>query len=176
MSTVLDVLAAQHRPMLVCYARTLLGGDEHQAEDVVQESFLTAQRRLDDFREGANFGSWLRGIARNKVLERQRQANHRSILIDSRVIEGMDDVFAMFDPGPAAEEPWRERLLRIMGICLGKLPPPMRDVMDCVYRQGLTLREAAENLKSTPAALAQRVCRARELIRECVQRQRAEDE
>ena len=52
METAFDILAAQYRPMLISYASTLLGGDRHEAEDVVQESFLVAHRRLGDFREG----------------------------------------------------------------------------------------------------------------------------
>lgn len=172
MSTALDNLAAQHRPMLVCYARVLLGGDDHQAEDVVQDSFLTAQRRLDDFREGADFGRWLRGIARHKVLERRRAAASRPVVVDSRVIDGMDEVFALFDPGGSGEEPWRDRLLRLLTHCIDKLPPALREAVERVYRQGLNIRDAAAALASTPAAIAQRISRARELIRACVQLQR----
>ncbi|MBS0266668.1 MAG: sigma-70 family RNA polymerase sigma factor [Planctomycetes bacterium] len=175
MSTVLESLAAQHRPMLLCYARTLLRGDEHQAEDIVQECFLTAQRRFDDFREGTDFGRWLRGIARHKIQERQRQATRRPVVVDSRVIEGLDEVFALFDSSATTTEPWRDRLLRLLESCLSKLPAGMRDVMDGVYRRGLTLGQAAQQFESTPAAIAQRVSRARGLIRECVQRQQTED-
>src|SRR5262245_16295877 len=40
-------------------------GNAHDAEDVVQETFLRAFRRLDDFEERAQFGSWLHRIAAN---------------------------------------------------------------------------------------------------------------
>jgi RNA polymerase sigma-70 factor (ECF subfamily) len=172
MSTALENLAAQHRPMLLCYARALLRGDEHQAEDVVQDCFLTAQRRIDDYREGADFGRWLRGIARNKVLERRRSSASRRVVVDSRVIDGMDEVFALFDAGRSDDEPWRDRLLRLLSDCIGKLPPALHDAIDRVYRQGLSLRDAAAALAATPAAIAQRISRARELIRACVQLQR----
>lgn len=172
MSTALDNLAVLHRPMLLCYARALLGGDEHQAEDVVQESFLTAHRRQEDFREGADYGRWLRGIARHKVLERRRAVASRPVVVDSRVIEGMDEVFALFDPGTTGEEPWKERLVRRLMQCIGKLTPSLRDAVERVYREGLSQREAAAVLASSPAAVAQRLSRARELIRACVQLQR----
>lgn len=172
MPTALDNLAVQHRAMLLCYAQTLLAGDVHQAEDVVQECFLTAHRRHDDFREGEDYGRWLRGIARNKVLERRRAVASRPVIVDSRVMEGIDEVFAVFDVLSSGEEPWRDRLMRWLSRCLDKLTPPLHDAVDRVYRDGLSLRDAAAVLASSPAAVAQRISRARELIRACVQSQR----
>lgn len=172
MPTALDDLAALHRPMLLCYARALVGRDLHRAEDIVQETFLTAQRRKDDFREGADFGRWLRGIARNKVLEAQRAAAQGPVVVDSEVIAGMDEVFALFDPAGFAEESWKDQLLRWLSDCIARLSPPLREAIDRVYREGLSLREAATALSSSPAAVAQRVSRARDLIRLCVQTRR----
>jgi RNA polymerase sigma-70 factor (ECF subfamily) len=172
MPTTLDDLAVQHRPMLLCYARALAGGDEHRAEDIVQESFLVAQRRQEAFREGEDYGRWLRGIARNKALEASRAAAHRPIPIDSEVIGGIDEVFDLFDPGAAGEEAWRDRLLRWLSECVAKLSPHLREAIDRVYREGLSLRDAARVLSSSSSAIAQRLSRAREMIRACVQARR----
>lgn len=97
MHTAFDILAEQYRPMLLSYARALLYGNEHEAEDVVQEAFLTAQQRLDSFRQGENFGRWLRGIARNEVLESHRSARRRREVTDGRILEGIEDVYVVFD-------------------------------------------------------------------------------
>ena len=40
-------------------------GNEHDADDVVQETFLRAYRQIDSFQERANFGTWLHRIAIN---------------------------------------------------------------------------------------------------------------
>ncbi len=168
MDTAFDILVEQYRPMLLSYARALLGGDAHEAEDVVQESFLTAHRRLEDFRPGENFGAWLRGIARNKALESHRSARQRRAIVDSRIIEGLDQVFALFEIDPAGEEPWRERVARLLRHCIAELNQHMRDTVHHVYRDGLSLRETAASLQSSPTAIAQRLSRARELIRKCV--------
>jgi RNA polymerase sigma-70 factor (ECF subfamily) len=42
-----------------------LTGNPHDAEDVAQEAFLRAYKRLDDFEERSQFGSWLHRIAAN---------------------------------------------------------------------------------------------------------------
>lgn len=44
-------------------------GNEHDADDVVQETFLRAYRQLDKFEERANFGTWVHRIAVNCALD-----------------------------------------------------------------------------------------------------------
>lgn len=44
-------------------------GSEHDAEDVVQETFLRAYRRLHEFEERANVGTWLYRIASNCAVD-----------------------------------------------------------------------------------------------------------
>src|ERR1044072_7396330 len=53
-------------------------GNEHDAEDVVQESFLRAYKQLGRFESRANFGTWLYRITANCAVDlmRSRQARH----------------------------------------------------------------------------------------------------
>ncbi len=46
--------------------------DHHAAEDICQDAFLVAYRRLGTLRERASFGSWIVQIARNQALNRVR--------------------------------------------------------------------------------------------------------
>src|SRR6058998_1465877 len=60
-------------------------GNEHDAEDVVQDTFLRAHRRLARFQERANFGTWLYRIAVNcslDLMRRRRRAAERSDSLD----------------------------------------------------------------------------------------------
>jgi len=52
-------------------------GNEQDAEDVVQETFLKAYRRLDQFESRANFGSWLYRIASNSAYDLLRTRARR---------------------------------------------------------------------------------------------------
>ncbi|MFZ5832170.1 MAG: sigma-70 family RNA polymerase sigma factor [Planctomycetota bacterium] len=169
MDTAFQILADQHRLMLLCYARSLLHGNDHDAEDVVQETLITAHARLDQFRSGGNFGSWLRGIARNKVLESHRATRARPAIVDHRILQGVEDVYAMFDATSLGEERWLERVRRLLQGCMAKLSQPLRSAMALVYEDGASLQAAAVTLKSSRAAVGQRVSRAREMIRRCVQ-------
>src|SRR5438445_3761480 len=63
-------------------------GNEHDAEDVVQETFLKAYRKLDAFEERAQFGSWLHRIAANCAYDLLRARVRRDERVE--VSEGPD--------------------------------------------------------------------------------------
>jgi RNA polymerase sigma-70 factor (ECF subfamily) len=63
-----------------------LTGNEHDAEDVVQETFFRAHRQLNRFEERASFGTWLYRIAANcahDLLRKRRRHEDRSESVDS---------------------------------------------------------------------------------------------
>ena len=43
-------------------------GDHHAAQDAVQESFMTAYKKLGGLRKGSSFGPWVRKIARHEAI------------------------------------------------------------------------------------------------------------
>src|SRR5947208_13209612 len=67
-------------------------GNEHDADDVVQETFLRAYRQLDNFEERANFSTWLHRIAVNCSLDllraRGRHDRHRA---DATIFDGEEE-------------------------------------------------------------------------------------
>jgi RNA polymerase sigma-70 factor (ECF subfamily) len=76
--------------------------NEHDADDVVQETFLRAYRQMERFEERANFGTWLHRIAVNCSLDllrsRMRHDKHR---VDDGFEDGeMTREFASGDPQP----------------------------------------------------------------------------
>src|SRR5262245_63107076 len=78
-------------------------GNEQDAEDVVQESFLRAYKQLGRFESRANFGTWLYRIASNCSVDlmRAKQARH-----DQTRAESLDEAVEL----PANDLPTPERL------------------------------------------------------------------
>src|SRR5271167_2557780 len=71
------VLVERHsRPVFRLAFR--MTGNEQDAEDVVQESFLRAYRQLAKFDDRASFGTWLYRIATNCSLDLVRSRKRRS--------------------------------------------------------------------------------------------------
>ncbi|MFD3479859.1 RNA polymerase sigma factor [Streptomyces sp. NPDC058695] len=61
------VLVRRHVPVLVSLATRLLG-NRVEAEDAVQDAFISAWRRLPEFRGQSSFGTWLHRIVTNRCL------------------------------------------------------------------------------------------------------------
>jgi RNA polymerase sigma-70 factor (ECF subfamily) len=166
MASPFDILAREYRPMVLAYLRSLVG-DHSLAEDLAQETFLAAYQGLPTFREGGNFGAWLRGIARNKALMDRRSAARRHVVADSRIIEGMEEVYSALDgPHPRAET-WSMRL-SVLHECLERLGRGLRSAVERVYGDRRSLGEAAEALGMSYDAVAKRLSRARALLKECM--------
>jgi RNA polymerase sigma-70 factor (ECF subfamily) len=77
-------------------------GNEHDAEDVVQETFLRAYRQLDKYETRASFGTWLFRIASNYSLDllrsrkRREDKRERGTAEQTDILEGMPSL----NPGP----------------------------------------------------------------------------
>ncbi|MFF9373864.1 RNA polymerase sigma factor [Streptomyces griseoluteus] len=61
------VLVREHAPALVGLATRLLG-ERAEAEDAVQDAFISAWRRLPEFRRQSSFGTWMYRIVTNRCL------------------------------------------------------------------------------------------------------------
>ncbi|WP_079195957.1 RNA polymerase sigma factor [Streptomyces sp. CB03578] len=61
------ILVRRHSSHLLALAQHLLG-NRADAEDAVQEAFLSAWRQLPEFRHGASFGTWMYRIVTNRCL------------------------------------------------------------------------------------------------------------
>src|SRR5262252_1374476 len=98
------VLVERHSRALFRLAFRMTG-NEQDAEDVVQESFLRAYRQLGKFDERASFGTWLYRIAMNCSLDLVRSRKRRSELMAPADPE-MDDPVDTLPSG----EPTPERV------------------------------------------------------------------
>jgi RNA polymerase sigma-70 factor (ECF subfamily) len=70
------LLFERHERSVQATALSILG-DFHTAQDVVQETFLTAYKKLDELRNGAFFGPWIRKIARRRAIGISRNVKKR---------------------------------------------------------------------------------------------------
>lgn len=168
MSDSFDILATEYRPMVLAYLRSMVN-DPHLAEDLAQETFLSAQKAIATFDKEANFGRWLRGIARNKALMHWRSAKRSPLMVDSRVVEGIDDVFNTLDRNQE-EGDWWEVRKRSLRDCIQRLSKQLKGAIEQVYFHNQSLEEAAHSLDSTRAAIGQRLSRARTGLRGCMQK------
>lgn len=70
------VLYRRHTPRLRMLVLRILGGDDADADDVVQEAWVRAVERLREYRGEAAFATWLNGIGIRVAWETLRQRYH----------------------------------------------------------------------------------------------------
>jgi len=98
------VLVERHSRRLFRLAYRMMG-NEHDAEEVVQDAFLRAYRRLDQFESRANFGTWLYRICANCALDQRRKLRGESQRVEPPPPEDSEsqdplDVVPSAEPGP----------------------------------------------------------------------------
>lgn len=157
-------LARLHHRELLVYARALTRED-HQSRDIVQESFVTAWENMERFDVTRDFGSWLRGIVRNKWRETMRR-NNKQIALEDDALESMEAEMLTWqelrqDGGPGV-------FIRLED-CVGKLPEALVGAVKSFYYEGCSTDEAAEQLDIGGATLRKRLERARQALRQCLQ-------
>jgi len=161
----LEILAITWMPMLRRYCAAITGHPQ-DAEDVAQETLLEAQRAFHRFERGADFGAWLRGIARN-VLARHR----RRLARQARVAVGLepavlDSLESLYHGEEAADEAPVDVLQR----CIEKLPDVDRGLVAARYERGLSVEAVSEETGRTVSWVKTRLMRARWWLQSCVQR------
>lgn len=156
-------LAREHHRELLVYARALTR-EQDQCGDLVQDAFVTAWENLGKFDITKDFGSWMRGIIRNKWREQIRR-NKRLVALDDGVLEEMEAEMRVWQQlrqdGGAGVFVQLER-------CMDKLPEGMQDAVKTFYYEGRNSDEAAEKLQINSSTLRKRLERAREVLRGCI--------
>jgi RNA polymerase sigma-70 factor (ECF subfamily) len=143
-------------------------GNEQDAEDVVQESFLRAYRQLGRFESRANFGTWLYRIVSNCSVDlmRARQARHDQVRADP--IETAADVSAADAPNPErlAESAEIDRQVQA---ALGALSPLERAAFTLRHYEGRSIDEISTTLGLGTSAAKHSVFRAVKKLRVALQ-------
>jgi RNA polymerase sigma-70 factor, ECF subfamily len=127
-----------------------LCGSQHDAEDLVQETFANVLKRPRLLRNDNEIGYLLRAL-RNTYSSRYRSSAHRAV--DRQLTE--NDAIAQPDNGFDAHE--------IMD-AIASAPEPYREAVVAVDLVGLSYREAARSLRTREATITTRVYRGRQHI------------
>jgi RNA polymerase sigma-70 factor (ECF subfamily) len=153
------VLVERHSRLVFRVAYRLTG-NEHDAEDVVQETFLRAYNRLELFEERSHFGSWIYRIAANCAYDLLRQR----VRHDKR-FETTDDTEAGQDAFPS-EDPAQDRVLfgaevrnRVEGV-LGKMSAAERSAFVLRHFEGFSIEEIGRALDLDTSATKHSIFRA----------------
>ena len=150
-----------------------LTGNEQDAEDIVQESFLKAYRQLGRFESRSNFGTWLHRIVVNCSMDllRARQARREPGQVEDS--EAVMDRLPAAEPGP--EHMARgEEIRRRVEASLRVLSPLERAAFTLRHYEGRSIEEISSALGLRTGAAKHSVFRAVRKLREALAPLRSE--
>jgi RNA polymerase sigma-70 factor (ECF subfamily) len=160
-----------HRVFQLAYRMT---GNQQDAEEVVQEAFLRAFQKLDQFAARANFGTWVYRIAANHAIDRMRKRKSEDAQreLPGRESEERIENDLMSRMPDAAPSPERlaqsSELAKQMRRVLSELTVSERTAFMMRHWDGAPIEEIAVALKSTPGAAKNTVFRAVKKLREAL--------
>ena len=141
----------------VVHALLLARVRREDVDDLVQDVFLTAWRRLEDLRDPAAFGGWIATIARHRATDAHRRA--------AEFVELPADVAG---PGAASDEAEAHAALD----AIRSLPDAYRETLMLRLVEGLTGPEIAQRTGLTPASVRVNLHRGMKLLRGTLERVR----
>ena len=149
-------LVRQHQSQVRGFLRRMTRGDAALADDLAQETFLEAHRKISGWRGEGSFAGWLCAIAWSRYLMEARK----------RRLEPLDD--AMEIAGDA--QPEADSALRLdLESAMARLTPPERAALTLCFALGLTNEEAAMRLGLPLGTLKSHVARGREKLKTLLQ-------
>ena len=146
-----------------------LTGDPSAAEDVLQETFLSAFKAISRFEGKAQLSTWLYRIAHNAALMRLRKRHVETVSLDEP-IENEEGI-----PEPREFADWSENpeevllsveMRRAMDDAIASLSETLRSVFVLRDVNGLSTAQTAEILGLSEEAVKSRLLRARLALRE----------
>lgn len=136
------------------------------AEDLTQETFLSAFRNLDSF-DGKNEKAWLCRIASNKCIDYQKQAARRMVPSEETELEG----FISAERGPEADYIEQEVYAGLQERCQ-KLKPPYDRIASLYFVEEQTAEEIAELTGKNLKTIWSQIYRARAMLRKMYGKER----
>lgn len=152
-------------------ARSVIGEDS-EAEDVLQESYMRAYRKLDTFRGDAALLTWLTSIVLNEARGRLRKRRNMvgveqiDMAADDSHVVAFPSKFGSEDPAVGAA---RAQIRHLLERAIDELPPAFRTVYMMREVEECSVEETATQLDIKPETVKTRLFRARRQLRASLQ-------
>jgi RNA polymerase sigma-70 factor (ECF subfamily) len=169
----LEVMYEDYRDRLMRFVIPRVGGDQHAAEDIVQEAFAAALVSLSGFGARSSPYTWLCAIAQHKIADHYRKQlppSGTSVeTTDPDACVGIDDTGG----GNSSVERWFESVetRHMVRDALHELPPQYGEVLRLKYFDGLSAAEIGCAIGRTSKAVEGLLARARQALSRDLSRQ-----
>ena len=152
----MEIYRLYYKPMYHASLRIL--GDSMEAEDVMQEAFLVAFRKIGSIDLNISFGGWLKRIVVNRSLDALRKRKPQEVLVEDFPDEVSSESFSLPEEGNLEDKV--EKVRR----ALEKLPEKYRLVLSLSLFEGYDHDEIGQILGVTPSTSRAQLSRGKQKL------------
>jgi len=131
--------------------------DADVAQDVMQEAFIKAFKKIDTYNGSASFGSWLKKIVINQSLDWLKKQKLDIVAIDKEVISIVDE---------GNWEVENEIGLEVIYRCIEQLPQKCKNVVKLYLLEGYDHQEVAQILQISEGSSRSQLSRGKNRLKE----------
>jgi RNA polymerase sigma-70 factor, ECF subfamily len=168
-ASALRLIVRRHNQRLYRVARAIVR-DDSEAEDVMQEAYLSALANLAKFRADASLATWLTRIVMNKAINRLRR---QDVAVGLDAVDNLErpegeiagklQLASEIDPETTAA---RNQVRDLLERAIDNLPDPFRVVFVMRMVEELSVKETASSLGIREETVKSRLHRAKKMMRE----------
>lgn len=158
------LIVSRYQSLLCSLAYSAVGDIKH-SEDIAQEAFIEAWRKLDSLRDPEKLKAWLCGILRFRVSRYLRKESTQPL----HAAAELDEHGAYVSDQPGLEDAAIQQQEQVLlWQTLEQLPPTYREPLVLFYREHRSVEHVASELELTEATVKQRLSRGRKMLQEAM--------
>lgn len=144
-------------------------GNEHDAKDVVQDTFITVYNKIDQLKDYEKISSWICVIASNLAKSKYNKKKKETLVENDRVISLIDPTSCFNIPEELLlQKEFKEYLLKQMN----ELQHHYRELLVLYYYGGLSYEEISQVLNENIGTVKSRLFRAKKILKKTIERDR----
>lgn len=133
---------------------------QDEAEDIMQEAFLTAFTKLHTFKGDANFGAWLKRIVINQSISKYRKQDFHEDIENEVIANKIND-----DEEETPEESYTNLKAKEVIAAINSLKPNYQMILTLHFIEGYDFEEICEIMNLSYANCRTMLSRAKESLR-----------
>ena len=155
-------IVVRYQNLLCSIAFSSIGDIKH-SEDIAQEAFVEAWKKLESLRDPEKLKSWLCGILRFKVSHHKRKT-----MSQNEVQDISDEALSKVELEALEKEAINEQEQALLWTTLSKMEETYREPLVLFYREGQSIERVAQELELSKDTVKQRLSRGRKLLKEAM--------
>jgi RNA polymerase sigma factor (sigma-70 family) len=134
--------------------------DWGQAQEVVQDVFVSCYKHLDEYQQINSFKSWIYRVTINKCKDRLRSSLLKRFIFNNEIFTNMNSM----EPTPE-DQVLKDKEAEFLSECVLSLPVKYREIIILFYYEELSIEEISSLLNMNTNTIKTRLKRSRDLLK-----------